>query len=151
MGDVALRIVADANPAVGVGLIPRMHAKPLVVLIVDDSDDGELASVLASTEGAADGFDGAWSAQVNDEGLTISFELIRRGYGWEREWTHGEPGDSILNAISARDHHVAIVPVIGDLSKFVREGRGGAIVVDTRASDAVAAARVVAGATAAAR
>src|ERR1039458_6650654 len=140
MGDVAPRIVADASPAVGVGLVPRMHAKPLVVLIVDDLDDGELASVLASTEGAADGFDGAWSAQVNDERLTISFQLIRRDDGWEREWTYAEPGNSILNAISARDHHVAIVPVIGDLSEFVREGQGGAIVVDAQASEAVASA-----------
>jgi hypothetical protein len=149
MSDVALRLVADAWPAVGVGLVPTTQAKPLVVLIIDDSDDDELASVLASTEGAADGYDGAWSARITDERLTICFQLMRRDDGWEREWTYSEPGGSILNAITARDHHVAIVPVIGDLSKFVRVGRGGAIVVATEASVAVASARAVARATAA--
>jgi hypothetical protein len=141
MSAVALRIVTDTRPAVGVGLVPRMHAKPLLVLIVDASDDGELASVLASTERAADGFDGAWTARVDDARLTISFQLIRRDDGWEREWTHAEPSGSILDVISARDHHVAIVPVIGDLSEFVREGQGGAVVVDAQASWAVASTR----------
>lgn len=145
MSDVAVRFPAYASPAVGVGLVPRRQAKPLIVLIVDDSHDDELASVLASTEAPAGGYDGAWSVQVIDERRTISFRLMQRDHQWEREWTHPEPGASILHAIAARDHHVAIVPAIGDLSEFVREGRGGALVVDTEAAGAVVSAQVLAG------
>lgn len=145
MSDLAVRFLAHARPAVGVGLVPRRQAKPLIVLIVDDSDDEELASVLASTEAAPGGYDGAWSVEVIDEAPTIGFRLMRRDHEWEREWTHAEPGASILHAIAARDHHVAVVPVIGDLGEFVREGRGGAIVVDTEAAGAVVAAQALAG------
>jgi hypothetical protein len=145
MSDVAVRFLAYASPAVGVGLVPRRQAKPLIVLIVDDSNDDELASVLASTETAAGGYDGAWSVQVIDERPTIGFRLMRRDREWQREWTHPEPGASILHAIAARDHHVAIVPAIGDLSEFVREGRSGALVVDTEAAGAVVSAQAIAG------
>ena len=142
MSDVAPRVLVDASPAVGVGLVPRVHASSIIVLMVDDSDDDELASVLASREGVpADGFDGAWSAKVRGELLTIEFHLAAHDDGWERRWTHVDPGGGILNAISARAHHVAIVPAFGDLSEFVRQGQGGAIIVDTHASGAVAAAR----------
>jgi len=145
MSDVAVRFPAFASPAVGVGLVPRRQAKPLIVLIVDDSRDDELASVLASTETAAGRYEGAWSVQVIDERLTIGFRLMRRDDEWQREWTHPEPGASMLQAITARDHHVAIVPVIGDLREFVREGHGGAIVVDTAAAGAVVSAEALAG------
>jgi hypothetical protein len=145
MSDAAVRFLAYGRPAVGVGLVPRRQAKPLIVLIVDDSGDDELASVLASTEAAAGKYEGAWSVQVIDERLTIGFRLMQRDNDWEREWTHPEPGASILHAIAARDHHVAVVPVMGDLGEFVREGRGGAIVVDTEAAGAVVAAQALAG------
>src|SRR5271156_2960986 len=118
MSDVAPRVLVDASPAVGVGLVPRLHASSIVVLIVDDSGDDELASVLASREGVpADGFDGAWSAKVRGELLTIEFHLAAHDDEWERRWTHVDPGGGILNAISARAHHVAIVPAFGDLSE----------------------------------
>jgi hypothetical protein len=47
----------------------------------------------------------------------------------------------VLNAITAGAHHVAIMPRVGDLSEFVREGVGGGIIVDTPPSGAVASAR----------
>src|ERR1700689_1425608 len=104
MSDVAVRFPPFATPAVGVGLVPRRQAKPLIVLLVDDSGDDELASVLASTQAANGRYEGAWSVQVIDERLTIGFRLMRRDDEWEREWTHPEPGASMLHAITARDH-----------------------------------------------
>jgi len=149
MSGAARRFLADATPAIGVGLVPGVQKRrPIIVLIVDDSDDDELACVLASKEAvAADGYRGAWSAQVNGERLTIKFHLVRRDEEWDRRWTYPDPGGGVLNAITADSHHVAVVPVIGDLSEFVREGQGGAIIVDAQASGAVASARAVAATT----
>jgi hypothetical protein len=145
MSGAARRFLSDANPAVGVGLVPGVQSQPIVVLIVDDSQDDELASALASNDAAAaNGYGAAWSAQINGERLTIKFHLIRRGEEWERRWTYPEPGGGVLNAITANRHHVAIVPVVGDLSEFVREGNGAAIIVDVQPSRAVSSARAVA-------
>ncbi len=145
MSSAARRFLADANPAIGVGLVPGVQRQPIVVLIVDDSEDTGLASVLASKEAvAANGYGGAWSAHINRDRLTIKFHLIRRGEQWERRWTYPEPGGGVLNAITANRHHVAIVPVVGDLSEFVREGNGAAIIVDVQPSRAVSSARAVA-------
>src|SRR5271165_2381868 len=123
--------LAGARPASGVGFVPRAHRPPIVVLVVDDSDDPELASLIAGREGfAAADYEGSWSARVDSAGLVVKFALARRDGGWERRWTYTDPGGSVLNAITAGVHHVAIVPLVGDLSDFVREGLRGAIVVD---------------------
>ena len=91
----------------------------------------------------ANGYSGAWSAQIDGERLTLEFHLIRRGEEWERRWTHPEPGGGVLNAITADSHHVAIVRVIGDLSGFVRDGNGAAIIIDVQPSGAVSSAPTI--------
>ena len=145
MSDAAGRFLADASPAIGLGLaggVQEGHRS--VVLVVDDSQDGELAAVLAKGQAMTpSGYRGAWSAQVNGERLTIKFHLIRQDEEWERLWTYPEPGGAVLDAIAADSHRVAIVPATGDLSEFVREGRGGALIVDAYASGAVTSARAV--------
>ena len=73
--------------------------------------------------------------------VIVKFRLIRRDGAWERKWTYTDPGDSVLNAITAGTHHVAIMPLVGDLSEFVREGLGGGIIVDAPASGAIASVR----------
>jgi len=149
MSDDLDRFLADANPASGVGFVPRARRQPIVVLVVDDSDDSELASLLAGEqEVAAAAYEGSWSAQIDGSALVIKFLLARRGGGWERRWTYPDPGGSVLNAITAGVHHVAIVPLIGDLSDFVRDGLRGAIVVDAQASESIASARDTAAAPA---
>jgi hypothetical protein len=135
MSDAVDRFLADASPASGVGFVPRARRQPIVVLVVDDTEDVELASLLAGgADAAATGYDGSWSAQADGTRLIVKFGLIRRGGGWERRWTYADPGGSVLNAITTGVHHVAIVPLAGDLSDFVREGLRGAIVVDAQAS-----------------
>ena len=142
MSDAVDRFLADANPASGVGFVPRAQGQPIVVLVVDDSDDGELASLLAGAEAvAATDYDGSWSAHVDGARLIAKFRLIGPDGGWERRWTYADPGGSVLNAITTGIHHVAIVPLVGDLGEFVREGLRGAIVVDAQASGPVASAR----------
>jgi hypothetical protein len=142
MSDAASRFLADANPASGVGFVPRAQGHPIVVLVVDDSDDGELACVLAGNyQVAGTGYRGAWSAHVNDERLIVKLRLIRRDGQWERQWTYTDPGGSVLDSITAGTHHVAIMPLAGDLSEFVRDGVGGGIIVDAPASGDIASAR----------
>src|SRR5271155_4851379 len=139
-----VRSLPNPNPATGVGLVPSTHGLPIVVLVVDDSEDRVLASVLASDETmAARDYDGTWSAQVNGERLTIRFHLTRRDGQWERNWTYADPGAGVLEAITAGSHRVSLVPATGDLSDFVREGLGGAIIVETQASGAIVAAHAL--------
>jgi hypothetical protein len=143
MSVAAHHFLADASPAVGIGLVPGLRRPPAIVLIVDDSKDYELASVLASTQAVDNGYGGAWSAQIDGEQLTIQFHLVRRGEEWQRRWTYPEPGVGVLDAITANSHHVAIVPAVGDLSGFVRDGNGGAIIIDVQPSAAVSSARAL--------
>ena len=89
---------------------------------------------------AARDYGGTWSAQVNGERLIVKFHLIRRDGDWERHWTYADPGAGVLDAITAGSHRVSIVAAVGDLSDFVREGSGGAIIVEAEASEAIAAA-----------
>ncbi len=111
------------------------------MLVVDDSDDPELTSLLAGGEGVAPtDYDGSWSAHTDGDGLVVEFLLAGRDRGWERRWTYTDPGGSVLNAIAAGVHHVAVVPLVGDLSDFVREGLRGAIVLDVQASESISPA-----------
>lgn len=142
MSDAVDRFLVDASPASGVGFVPRALRQPIVVLVVDDSQDAALASLLAGGEGvAATDYEGSWSAQSDGAELVVKFLLARRDGEWQRRWTYTDPGGSVLSAITAGVHHVAIVPLIGDLSDFVREGLRGAIVVDVQASESIASER----------
>jgi hypothetical protein len=69
----------------------------MLVLVVDDSADDELVSVLAAANMVpAHGYGGAWAAQVTPGVLTIKFTLVRLGGGWERAWTFPNPPDELL-------------------------------------------------------
>jgi len=147
MSDAAVRLGAGAVPAVGVATVPRAQANAFVVIVVDDSDDQELACVLASADEAT-GYGGAWSAQVSSRELHIRFHVVRRGAAWERLWTCPNPSEDVLDAVTAGAHQVAILPLVGDLSQFVEEGVGGGLMIEAQASRSVAAARAVLPATA---
>jgi hypothetical protein len=140
MRTAACDFLANASPARG--FVPRAQKQPIVVLVVDDSEDDELTRLLVSGDTvAASDYEGAWSAEIDGERLIVKFSLMRRNGEWERRWTYTDPGGSVLDAISAGSHHVAIVPLSGDLSDFVRDGVRGAIIVDAQTSSAVVAAR----------
>jgi hypothetical protein len=111
---------------------------------VDDTDDDELVSVMANEDNVpADGYGGAWAAQVTPESLTIKFLLIKLGGGWERAWTYPEPPNELLDAITQGEHHVAVLPreFAGDLDDFDPDSLAGAVFIHAQPSDAVAAAR----------
>ncbi len=116
----------------------------MLVLVVDDSADDELVSVLAVANIVpAHGYGGAWAAQITPGVLTIKFTLVRLGGGWERAWTFPNPPDELLGPIIGGAHHVAILPreFAGDLSKLDPVTLGGSIIIEAVASEAVAAAR----------
>jgi hypothetical protein len=72
MRDAACSFLADTGPANGLGFVPRAQNLPIVVLVVDDLNDDELARLLAGRDVAvANDHDGAWSAQVHGEGLIV--------------------------------------------------------------------------------
>jgi len=146
MSDLAMRLGAGAVPVVGVATVPRAGGQPFVVIVVDDADDQELACVLASADEAT-GYGGSWSAQVSSRELHIRFHLVRRGAAWERQWTCPDPSQDVLDAVTAGAHHVAVLPLVGDLSRFVEEGVGGGLMIEAQASRSVAAARAVLPAT----
>jgi hypothetical protein len=133
-----------ANPMLGAALVPGPLGLPLVVVVVDDTDDDELVAVMAEENNVpADGYGGAWAAQVAQDGLTIKFLLIRRGASWERTWTYPDPPDEMLDAITQGEHHVAVLPreLAGNLEDFNPHSLAGAVFIDAQPSESVAAAR----------
>lgn len=142
MSDAVDHASVDATPARGMGFVPRAGRQPIIVLVVDESDDAELALLLGGGEGvAATDYEGSWSAHDDGMRVIVEFRLLRRGGEWERQWKYTDPGGSVLNAIAAGTHHVAIVPLVGDLSEFVRDGLRGAIVIDAQASGPITSRR----------
>jgi hypothetical protein len=134
-----------ANPVLGTAIVLRDEPElPIVVLVVEDSEDDELVSVMAeATDCPATGYGGAWAAQVKPDGLTIKFLLIRLGGGWERAWTFPNPPEQMLDAIGGGPHHVAILPreLAGDLDKLAPASLGGSVIIEAQASESVRAAR----------
>jgi hypothetical protein len=137
------------NPALAGALVPRAAPQiPMVVFVVDDSEDDELTTAIAEASNVpADGYGGAWAAQATSkDGLTeVKFVLIRRGGGWERAWTLPSLPADMLDAITGGAHHVAILPreLAGDLNELNLASLGGGLIVEAEPSEAVAAARSV--------
>jgi hypothetical protein len=93
--------LAGANPILAVALV-----RDVVVIVVEDADDDELTSVFAeATNVPADGFGGAWSAQVDEEGTTAKFHLIRLGGSVERQWTIRPLPAEILTRVINDTHY----------------------------------------------
>jgi hypothetical protein len=138
-----------ANPALAGALVPLAAPQiPMVVLVVDDSQDDELTTAVAEASNVpADGYGGAWASQATtQDGLTmVKFVLIRLGSGWERAWTLPSPPAEMLDAITGGAHHVAILPreLAGDLDELNVASLGGSLIVEAQPSEAVAAARSV--------
>jgi hypothetical protein len=136
-----------ANPVLGAAVMPREAPHlPMVVLVVDDSGDDELAAVIAeATNVPADGYGGGWAAQVTQDTLTVKFILVREGAGWERAWTFPDPPADMLDAITGGEHNVAVLPreLAGDLTELNPASLGGSIIIDAQPSEAVTAARNV--------
>jgi hypothetical protein len=135
------------NPVLGAAVVPKVPSElPIVVLVVEDADDDELVSVIAAaTMVPAEGYGGAWAAQVTQGGLTIKFHLIRLDGSWERAWTLPDPPDEMLDATTGGAHYVAILPheFAGELDELKKASLGGSIIIEAQPSESIATARGV--------
>jgi hypothetical protein len=129
------------SPALGIALVVGSDP-PLIILVVNDSMDDELVSVIAhATNAPADDFVGAWAARLYPA-ITVRFTLARLSGGFERQWTLDAVNHEIAKATSVQ-HLVAVLPdeIAGDLSRFTDLSRlGAAVIVSTSRSPALIAA-----------
>jgi hypothetical protein len=143
MNEVRDSFYERTTEALAVALVPRDDDIPLVLLVVDDSGDDELVSVIAAAEMVpAVGYGGGWGAMVQGgaDGMQLTVKFLLKGEEWERQWMLPDVTAEILRAITGGPHNVAVLPkeLAGDLNAPVERARvAGALIVEARASDAV--------------
>lgn len=120
-------------------LWPDLNGTPLIVLVVDDSDDDEMASVFASeTTVPSPNFDGVWGTGERDGNWLVAFRLGRIGGGTDRVWVTDNIHRPLLEAILELPHLVAVVPeeIIGDatLQEDVARRLGSALILEVGAA-----------------
>jgi hypothetical protein len=105
---------------------------PVVLIVVDDSEDDELVSIMATASNVpADDFGGGWASGLFSG--VVRFKLERLSGGFEREWTLPGLNEDVV-AASTQSHYVGLLPLemAGDLSSFqvsdLNRLRGGMIV-----------------------
>jgi hypothetical protein len=138
------KFYAGADPVQGVATVPREPPElPMLVLVVDDSDDDELVAAMAEAdEVPAVGYDGLWDALDTGDHHTLKFRLVRMADAWERAWTYIDPPRDMVETITAEAHHVAILPreFAGDLGNFDPRSLAGAVIVEVAVGEPGAAA-----------
>jgi hypothetical protein len=95
---------------------------PLVAIVVDDSADDELVSVIAAASNVpAVGYSGAWltKRRLIADDLTIKF-VLTGPQAWRRQWSYHEPPEGLLAVIGGARHHVAVLPreIAGNPEEF---------------------------------
>lgn len=87
---------------------------PIIVLVVDDSDDDELAGIIASEDMVpAEHFGGVWGTAQRDGHWLVGFRLVELGArtdGIERAWITDNIHRELLETILTVPHLVAILP-----------------------------------------
>jgi hypothetical protein len=89
----------------------------IIVLVIDDRDDDELASVIARENLVpSDNFGGLWGSGERDGYWLVAFQLIQLGGGVERKWFTDNIHRPLLEAILDVPHYVSIMPkeIAGD-------------------------------------
>jgi hypothetical protein len=83
----------------------------IIVLVVDDSNDDELVSRIAS-EGSvpSEHFGGVWGIGQRGGNWLIGFHLIELGGGLERRWVTDNSHRELLEAVVKLPHYVAVMP-----------------------------------------
>jgi hypothetical protein len=109
----------------------------VIILVVDDSDDDELAGIVARENMVpADHFDGVWGTGPRDGPWLAEFHLTEVGGGVERKFFTGTVHRELLDAILDVPHLVAIMPleIAGDAktAEAVAPRLGGALIVEVR-------------------
>lgn len=131
------------NEALVATLVPRPDNLPLIVLVVEDSEDDELTSIIAEASAVpSPDYSGGWGAMVKGsaEGFQLTVKFLLIGEEWERQWTLPDISKEILSAIMGGTHNVAILPreLAGDLEQPLELPRiAGALIIEAAASDAV--------------
>lgn len=93
---------------------------PIVVLVVDDQDDDELASIVACDDMApSEHFGGVWGTGQRGGYWLVAFMLIELGagdHGVKRRWVTANIHRPLLEAIVEVPHLVAVMPaeIAGD-------------------------------------
>jgi hypothetical protein len=126
--------VSTVSHVVRAGAVPKrpgVNLPAVVILVVDDSDDDKLVSIIANADTApTEDFGGSWRGTLSG---AVTFTLTRLSGGFERQWPLTALAQEIVDA-SVQDHYVAVLPedLAGDLSNFTADDlnrlRGGMIV-----------------------
>jgi hypothetical protein len=83
----------------------------IIVLVVDDTDDDELVSRIASERNVpSEHFGGVWGTGQRDGNWLIAFHLIELGGGLERRWVTDNIHRELLEAVVKVPHYVAVMP-----------------------------------------
>jgi len=107
----------------------------VIVLVVDDSDDDELAAIFARENMVpAEHFGGVWGTGERDDNWLVGFRLIELGGGVERQIFTDNIHRELLEAILDLPHLVAILPreLAGDArtAEDLAPRLGGALMVE---------------------
>jgi len=90
-------------------------------LVVDDSDDDEVASLVAREDRVpSPNFGGVWGTGQRDGNWVAAFRLIQLGGGIERRWFTSNIERPLLEAILEVPHLVAVMPteIAGDATRM---------------------------------
>jgi hypothetical protein len=83
----------------------------IIVLVVDDTDDDELVSRIASESNVpSEHFGGVWGTGQREGNWLIGFHLIELGGGLERRWVTDNIHRELLEAVVKVPHYVAVMP-----------------------------------------
>ena len=109
----------------------------MIILVVDDAEDDELAAIVARENMVpADHFGGVWGAGERDGYWLVGFHLIELGGGAERRFFTDSIHRELLDAVLDVPHLVAIMPreIAGDAhsAEDVAPRLGGALIVEVQ-------------------
>ena len=92
-------------------ILPGGEDRKIITLVVDDSGDDELTSVIARGDTVpSPNFGGVWGNGERNGNWLVGFRLIELGGGMEREWFTDKLHRPLLDAILEVPHFVAIMP-----------------------------------------
>jgi hypothetical protein len=116
-------------------LWPREDEPSIIILVVDDESDGELASVFAREDHVpSPNFGGVWGSGQQDGHWLVAFHLVEHGGGIERQWYTSNIHRPLLETVLEVPHLVAIIPeeIAGDAktAEDIAPRFGGALILE---------------------
>lgn len=109
----------------------------IIILVVDDSGDDELAGVIARENIVpSEHFGGVWGTGERDGYWLVAFQLVELGDGVERQFFTDNIHRELLEAVLDVPHLVAILPreLAGDAdtAEDVAPRLGGSLIVEVQ-------------------